>query len=390
MFPQAFSLASICGCIYFITMNHLNAFSACDPVDVYFVIDTHSIYHYSDAIIELINEVILRGSSEETGFSVIVYGQNVPYSADSTADSTASADSFMLLSANTNAQVKNRQTLAATTKALLATEFMKIHSARWDETKGDIGIETAMTKATDEASSRDKTARLHQNRDLHGSDVGLNEDEDVFFVFDYWNTLTSAKDGYFENLITRFQPELDSIHFVFGTENLNVDSADPVEEEEVTDPSVNAITSHFFKLRTLVQNINNMNVHSPFDRFLDLTCPAAVKMGTDNEVIGLGNHNHYVENGAFLNCDYVFDDVTEKLDVAQSWIEVTDSLKDESTVTFQPGDFLFINEKVMNTGDFPEGCKALSIVQIINIFHTEPDIASDANTLWIKVREPKD
>eukprot|EP01084_Bolivina_argentea_P027697 51463_1 len=52
--------------------------SACDPTDVFFLVDTATVVADTEGLIKLIDSVISSGSNEETGFSVIIWGDNVP------------------------------------------------------------------------------------------------------------------------------------------------------------------------------------------------------------------------------------------------------------------------------------------------------------------------
>ena len=54
--------------------NPLYAFSSCDDVDIIFLIDTESIIYNGDNIKQFIKSIIWDASSEQSGFSFILYG----------------------------------------------------------------------------------------------------------------------------------------------------------------------------------------------------------------------------------------------------------------------------------------------------------------------------
>eukprot|EP01084_Bolivina_argentea_P270872 460698_1 len=68
------------GILFFISLLVINtdAFSACDEIDITFVVDTNNVIHNTDAVIEFIVSIINDGSSEQTGFSAVIYGSNIP------------------------------------------------------------------------------------------------------------------------------------------------------------------------------------------------------------------------------------------------------------------------------------------------------------------------
>ena len=53
------------------------ALSACE-IDVTFIIDYETIIHEQDEVVEFISSIIDSGSAENTGFSVVVYGDGIP------------------------------------------------------------------------------------------------------------------------------------------------------------------------------------------------------------------------------------------------------------------------------------------------------------------------
>ena len=68
--------------IVFLGSTVVHGVSVCDEVDVVFLIDTASILQNEANIINLIDSIILNGSSEFTGFSAVSYGRHLPITAD--------------------------------------------------------------------------------------------------------------------------------------------------------------------------------------------------------------------------------------------------------------------------------------------------------------------
>eukprot|EP01083_Nonionella_stella_P272913 925717_1 len=58
--------------------NGVDCFSACDEIDIAFVIDTDSVIANSEGVIKFVTNVISSGSSEHSGFSAVIYGHNIP------------------------------------------------------------------------------------------------------------------------------------------------------------------------------------------------------------------------------------------------------------------------------------------------------------------------
>eukprot|EP01084_Bolivina_argentea_P262600 444137_1 len=64
--------------LFTLLFNTSAGFSACDEIDITFVIDTDSIIANSEGIIKFITSVVSSGSSEQAGFSAVIFGHNIP------------------------------------------------------------------------------------------------------------------------------------------------------------------------------------------------------------------------------------------------------------------------------------------------------------------------
>eukprot|EP01083_Nonionella_stella_P212534 767416_1 len=67
-------IAIICN-IYLFTST--SAVSACDEIDITFIVDKETILNLPGDVSEFITAIIDRGSAEHAGFSVVLYGDNL-------------------------------------------------------------------------------------------------------------------------------------------------------------------------------------------------------------------------------------------------------------------------------------------------------------------------
>ena len=65
--------------IFHLIHHHVvDAFSACDEIDITMVIDVASILSDSEGLLQFITDIIGSGSSERSAFSAVVYGDQLP------------------------------------------------------------------------------------------------------------------------------------------------------------------------------------------------------------------------------------------------------------------------------------------------------------------------
>ena len=68
--------------VFVVRWRCIDAISACDEVDVVFVIDAASMEHNGANIVRLMDSVVVNASSEFAGFSAVIYGDDLPRSLD--------------------------------------------------------------------------------------------------------------------------------------------------------------------------------------------------------------------------------------------------------------------------------------------------------------------
>ena len=61
--------------LYFV--GPVQSYSACDDIDIIFLVDKASMVHNSEEISDFIHDVIHHGSSEHAGFSMYLYGSDI-------------------------------------------------------------------------------------------------------------------------------------------------------------------------------------------------------------------------------------------------------------------------------------------------------------------------
>eukprot|EP01083_Nonionella_stella_P306862 1076321_1 len=380
----------------------VSGYSTCDVIDIFFLIDTSSIRSDSEGVINLINSVIQSGSSEESGFSVIVYGDNVP-------NFNGKKGNSVLCEIDETAAVYRRESQIERMNAILHTAFNQIISSVDNETMSDVTINEALRLAQHEAKMDE---RLHQNRqrgERRRSQsnawyaAGLNEDEDVFVVFDYHNELETSSKIY--PLYHQYAANEDqSIHFVLGEElqiqqqarnhhhNIHSIHAMPATQRiTVSDPAVLALMTHFFVFDELIDDIGDDTVHSKWDQFLDLTCPANIQLDENRtQTMGLSNHIQLLEPETLVDCIFVYKDTDETDLIAnQSFMIFYDYLDDGSTATFNEGDYIILEEEDLLNATKNAECIKFPILKLVELVDTESDADNNRNILTFNVNEPQ-
>ena len=163
--------------------NPSYCFSACDEIDITFVIDVNSIIANSENIISFITKIIENGSSEHAGFSAVIYGHNIP-----------SHQKIKIISLHDTKSATQRKKAEQAIDDALQNAFKKIKSAQTTSASvKSIDLVPAFKIATDQ--SRPKTTSVRQRRlgydpnDSKQTVMGQHDGQQIYFVFDHNNDL---------------------------------------------------------------------------------------------------------------------------------------------------------------------------------------------------------
>ena len=164
-----------------------NGESACDEVDILFMIDDESILvNGGDDIVAFIEYIALRQSGEHTGFSVGVYGEKIPVDLPQ-----------MLVHLVDTAKINQRAPLIEGMQSNLTAYFAEIVANMKD---GGESQAVTLPDLFDVMTSQTQPQReyLKKNRicgDDNDCEMGLNDDSKRIFVFDHSSKLVGDLDA---------------------------------------------------------------------------------------------------------------------------------------------------------------------------------------------------
>ena len=147
---------------------------------------------------------------------------------------------------------------------------------------------------------------------------------------------------------------------------------------------ISVLKSFFIKICYI--DIGDDGVHTIWDQFLDLTCPAAVIADKEKgNKVGLGNHVQILEADTLISCDIKYK-VNREIDEFNSFLTVYDDLDIKSTMTFRNGDYLSIDLETHD--DLPSECDNIGIVRITEVKIIEREPQNNRNILSLKIKDP--
>ena len=326
-----------------------------------FVIDTDTIIHDSESVIQLISTIIKDGSSEQTGFSVVIYGDDIPsdlkialitleetqnvtqrMKAEAQVDETLD-DAFNLIIAHNEDSIKHESDF----KSVSLLEAFKI------------GVKQHMPK-------RDLKYKEKLGYSVKDQTIGSHDDQRVYFVFDNDNNLL-YKDKDMAQMCQLFKHlddnhiknDDESIHFMFGME---------FDAYDIRNIVCNNKKPDLIKWNTFFEFEEEIFFEKEtMEKIYDITCPAVVK--APEGTLNLGNHVQWIDLETVKKCHLKYyshhKDKTkqDELDITQSYIQVKDYVNDDNT--FKKNDYLLTAEKIF--GPMKKlGCTA-AVVKIVKI-----------------------
>eukprot|EP01084_Bolivina_argentea_P187120 322394_1 len=268
-------LFSVTICLLLV-IDPVYSLSACDDVDVNFLIDIDSIKNKGEDIEQLIKSIIWDGSSEYSAFSVVLYGENIPNSIEN----------VKVIELDDNVNINQRGDEEQRIIAQLDIVFNEIsQNANTANTKT-----VSLRNAFNMVNEQHHPVRTHKKRELlSGYHVALFDDENAFIIFDYENKLLSPEnnDDLCFLLDHNEKTNEETIHFLLGQ------SYDEISVNCPQDHQIYANT--FFDLSELFSDRRKK------EQLLDITCPAYVI--SPEGFVNLGNHVQWIDVNTIMDCN---------------------------------------------------------------------------------------
>ena len=402
------------------------SFSACDEIDITFVIDTDSIIANADGVRKIITSIIWSGSSEHSGFSAVIYGDNIPIN-----------QRIKIISLHDTQSVTQRQMAEKAVDAKLKDAFKNIQSVRsfddrdnnnnneddQDDNKyanmgndrrllrykqvdnGDtksIGLVPAFKIATGQSRPHHKgnrKARLGYSND--DESVGNHDNQQVYFIFDYKNKLLTDNDNDNNADICQLFNHLD-------TNAIKNDDEAPyfLMGSTYTHSQIDRITCNGIKPEYIQEDDKSFYYFDSrfafnkkkMEAIFELSCPAEVKSKRYKGTINVGNHVQYIDRKTVISCNLYYYDhdndesTPEQLDRHKSYVKVKDFVNDDNT--FKLYDYLVTPPKEIRSLRAID-CNAPTM-KIVKIIHDDQQVhgtedsneANDYKILKLFVRLP--
>ena len=359
--------------VVLIFLTPIRSLSACDEVDVTFIVDTDSIIESGENVIDFITSIIWSGSSEYSGFSVLIYGNSIP--------SDIKNLNIVTLKETQNVHQRNKEEEIIVD--ILEKAFDKIENAAnigidyHQEMRDNVKILDAFKIATEQNGEQHQ----HRKKEIFGdkyseNNIGSHDDDKIYFIFDYYNKLITSISDEIEieninhdicHLFSHFKNKNEqSIHFIMGHK---IELIEILCNGENIDKSFMKQNTFFTLTETFLEDTKSM------ESIFDITCPAFIDSKEFNGQINLGNHNQWIDFDTIISCHLKYinhdNDIStpNQLDPKQSYLMVKDYVNDDNT--FKINDYLIADPK---TSKYLEliGCST-SVMKIIKIVPHDND-----------------
>mmetsp|Transcript_48740 Transcript_48740/g.43709 ORF Transcript_48740/g.43709 Transcript_48740/m.43709 type:complete len:750 (-) Transcript_48740:197-2446(-) len=352
-------------CIIGLLLNKANAYSACDEVDINFLIDTDSIKNKKDDTLDFIEDIILHGSSEYSGFSVFLYG-NIPNDFDNW---------YIGLDSNWNSTLRIN-TIKNVNDAL--EEAIHKLDAAGSVTTNENALDVFRLLVENVKNSKpERDHKRTSDTDIPG--VGSYDDRNVFFIFDYDNKFIDADTTDICDIYKEYDAvkQDSSLHFMIGpNHNLDFDSYKINCAADVNMTLLEDISARY----TFIPFEDAVGEESNYTEMVyGITCPidvdASAELGLGAEMT-LGNHVQFMDPYTIIKCNLIDDDNTPELALLSddSYILVDDCDYDDNT--FQLNDYLISTLSAYNQIKSKPGCCELEPVKIKRIEEQPVDLSN--------------
>jgi len=285
--------------ILFLTLFALHtsvvrSISGCDDLDVAFVLSAQA-FPYSNGqgsldISDVVNQVLRRGSSEDDGFSVVLYGE-MP----------AELDPVLVTFEETQPEHSRK------TEVEMATTVMQEAQAAISGSAADSLKTVPLIEAFMQAVNETKPDRAFVKAQLlSGVDYTTDLDDDAtrYIIYDFFNELITGNivsPDFCALLEWESQHENQSVHFIFGQqiddpETLTFDCGDvAIPDDLFTGKMMGFDDDDDFGDETVLAQF--------MESVYRWTCPAYAQ--TDQGLINVGNHVQWMDLDSIVECSLI-------------------------------------------------------------------------------------
>eukprot|EP01083_Nonionella_stella_P064514 168206_1 len=388
--------------------NGGHCFSACDEIDIAFVIDTDSVIANSEGVIKLVTNVILSGSSEHSGFSVVIYGHNIPIdqkikivSLHDTKDATQreaaekAVDNVLRKAFDNIKSISSpvsHSSYASARQGVSDNEDEEDNNDRKNNDQNDDNdnddqnddnrndADATNEDETDENNKEPDTvegsatqtksidlvpafkiatgqSRPHHegNRKLKlGYDpsdtsvIGDHDNQQVYIIFDHNNKLLRSDNDV--DICALFH-HLDTNQIRNDDEAVYFMMGQSYTQDDIEAIFCNKVMPSYIKKDTFYRFTPKFAYNpSAMERIYCLTCPAEIKSHEYKGKINVGNHVQYIDLKTVIECElFYYDDdddssTTPTLDETKSYVKVKDFVNDDNT--FKVDDKLLVTQSI--------------------------------------------
>lgn len=362
----------------------------------------------------MITSIIWSGSSEHTGFSAVIYGDNIPTN-----------QRIKIISLHDTQSVTQRQTAEKAVDAKLRNAFRNIQSvANFDDRNHDnneddqddnkyadmgndrrrrllmmdykqddvgdtksIGLVPAFKIATGQSRPHhrgDRKAKLGYSQD--DKSIGDHDNQQAYFIFDHRNRLLSDNDNDNNADICQLFHHLDNNAIENDDEAPYFLMGSTYTQSQVDSITCNGVKPEYITEKTFYHFSSRFAFNKvKMERIFELSCPAEVKSKRYKGSINVGNHVQYIDQKTVMKCNLFYYDhdndesTPEQLDRHKSYVQVKDFVNDDNT--FKLYDYLMSPPKEIGYLRSID-CNAPTM-KIVKIIHDDEiygrDDSNDAN-----------
>eukprot|EP01083_Nonionella_stella_P150461 479345_1 len=302
----------------------VHSYSACDEVDITFIIDAESIISYHREIIQFMKMIANHGSAEYTGYSVFVYGA-LP----------KALGRIELLTLKETQSMPTRSKLAYDIEYRLRRPFRTIRNGGSPGRTSHVDVVTAFRHA------------LRQRRPFHAGgrkkklgyepddkSIGNHDGRHIYIVFDYNNRI--IRDSRFGDMCALFD-RLDRHRIYHRDQKIHFMLGQNYDPRITTQISCHRRRPRYIKYNSFQQFSPQLLYPAPMERIYDITCPAVIRSKTYDGYINVGNHVQYIDPHSIIRCTLYYWDhdhnvaTPDQLDTRKSFIKVKDYANDDNT-----------------------------------------------------------
>ena len=320
----------------------VNCYSACDDIDIHFILDTDSIINNGENIKKFIRSVVWNGTSEYSAISISIYGKHVPFDMQSA----------IIITLNETHSIYKREQQEGKIISQLERTFVDITSSMSSRTDRT-GITITLSDAFKHSNDQYKPVRISKKDSVFSQISSESVKMDEYFVFDHYNKLLKKSNP--ENLNNDELCDImyndrvvnKNIHFIMGQSYTKQSLRVKCGNGNLFYDRVNANTFHS------LPDILADESHKKFENIYDITCPTNIDINNDkiNGDLSLSNHVQWIDSKVIEKCELVDienDDITAsfEIDEKKSFIQIKNNYNFDKydDNTFKINDYLLIHK----------------------------------------------